>query len=461
VSHSQEVTEDIDGLPPGQRLLAAVTISLGLMMSVMDGAIANLALPTLSRELQVSAASSIWVVSSYQLAMTMTLLPLAALGEIIGYARVYRIGVIIFTLSSLTCALSHNLLELTLSRAVQGVGAAGMMGVNAAMVRFIFPRRLLGRGFGMNTMVGSSSSALGPTVAAAILAVANWQWLFAVNVPVGIVVLLMGARTLPKTPLAKHKLDLVSVVLNAVMFGLFILSIDGIGHGGDRVVAAFEMAGAVVAGWALARRCLSQPSPLLPIDLLRRPIFTLSVVAATFSFAAQSMAFVSLPFYFQVTLGLSTTQAGLLMTPWPVVVAIVAPLSGRLSDRFSAGLIGGIGQAIMVVGLLSLALLPAHPALWDISLRMSVCGVGFGLFNSPNNRTLITAAPPARSGAASGMQATSRLTGLTTGTALAALLFSFMPAGGGIAILYMAGAAAGLAGIASAARPGRRAGQAG
>ncbi len=457
MSQSTSMTEDApDGLPPGPRLLAVLTTSLGLLMAVMDGAIANLALPTLSRDFHISAAASTWVVSGYQLAMTITLLPVAALAEIVGYRRVYLTGAVVFTIASFCCAMSHTLVELTLSRMGQGIGAAGLMGVNAAMVRFIYPRRIMGRGFGVNTMVGSSSTALGPSVAAAILAVAPWQWLFAVNVPIGIAVLLMGIRTLPRTPLARHKLDLISAGLNALTFGLFIIAIDGVGHGGNTLFSALEMAGAVLAGWALARRSLSQASPLLPLDLMRRPIFTLSVVAATFSFAAQSMAFVSLPFYFQVTLGLSTGETGLLMTPWPVVVAIVAPISGRLSDHISASVIGGVGQALMVAGLLSLALLPAHPALWDISLRMCVCGIGFGLFNSPNNRTLITSAPAARSGGASGMQATSRLVGLTTGTAIAAVIFGLMPGGAGTTVLFVAAASAAISCVASVLRPGRR-----
>ena len=237
-----------DGLPEPARTWAIVTTALGLMMAVLDGSIANLALPTLAAEFNVSASQSIWVVNAYQLAVTISLLPLAALGEIVGYRRVYRIGVALFTVASLACAMSHSLTELTIARVAQGFGAAGLMSVNSALVRFIYPRALLGRGFGVNVMVGSASSALGPSVAAAILSVAGWQWLFAVNVPLGALILILGAKTLPFTPRASHRFDWGSAALNALTFGLFISGIEAFGHGGSPVYAVLELLAGLAAG---------------------------------------------------------------------------------------------------------------------------------------------------------------------------------------------------------------------
>ncbi|MBU6499392.1 MAG: MFS transporter [Rhodospirillales bacterium] len=450
---SETLPDFPDGLPQPRRLWSVVALSVGLMMSVLDGSIANLALPTIARELAVSPAASIWVVNAYQLAVTMTLLPFAALGDIYGYRRVYQVGMVVFTLASLACAMSSTLVGLTIARIVQGLGAAGMMSVNSALVRFIYPRARLGQGFGVNVMVGSASSALGPSIAAAILSVANWPWLFAVNVPLGVIALALGARTLPATPRSDTRFDLGSAVLNAAAFGLLISSIDAIGHGGSASIAAMQLAGAIVAGVFLARRQVARPNPLLPVDLMRRPIFALSVMASTFSFAAQGMAYVSLPFYFQATLGRSQTVTGLLMTPWPLTVALVAPLAGRLADRFSAPLMGAIGQALMACGLASLALLPHDPGTWNIVWRMSLCGIGFGLFNSPNNRTMIASAPPSRSGGASGMQATSRLMGQTMGAALVALLFGLVGIGGQVTALALGAGFSVIAGVASVLRP--------
>ena len=161
-----------DGLPLPQRYWAILTIALGLTLAVLDGAIANVALPTIARDLDASPASSIWVVNAYQLAVTISLLPLASLGDIYGYRRVYQYGLIVFTVASLGCALSDSLLTLTIARVVQGFGAAGIMSVNGALVRFIYPRRWLGRGVGINATIGSIASAVGPTVAAGILSVA-------------------------------------------------------------------------------------------------------------------------------------------------------------------------------------------------------------------------------------------------------------------------------------------------
>jgi DHA2 family multidrug resistance protein-like MFS transporter len=441
-----------DGLPQPRQFWAVFTTGLGLIMAVLDGTIANIALPTIVHDLGVTPASAIWVVTSYQLAVTMTLLPLAALGEIIGFRRVYLGGLLLFTLASAGCAISTSLPLLIVARVTQGIGAAGVMSVNSALLRFIYPRRTLGRGFGINAMIGSATGALGPTVAAAVLSVAPWEYLFALNVPFGIAGLLLGRRMLPQTPRAGHKFDLASAVLNAIAFGAFILGIDGIGATGERATAVTELVLAAVAFYALVRRQMSRTNPLLPVDLLRRPIFALSVAAATTSFAAQGMVFVCMPFFLQDVLHFSRGQTGLLMTPWPATVAIVAPIAGRLSDRFSAARVGTTGQAVMFLGIVALFFLPHAPTPWDVAWRMSLAGFGFGLFNSPNNRTIVLSAPPERSGGASGMQATSRLMGQTTGTAIVGLLFALL---GGAVTHVSLGLAAGFciaAGLASVAR---------
>ena len=214
-----------------QRYWAILTIALGLIMAVMDGAIANVALPTIAEDLHASPAFSIWIVNGYQLAITISLLPLASLGEILGYRRVYRAGLLLFTLASLFCALSHTLVLLTIARVVQGFGAAGIMSVNAALVRFIYPHRMLGRGIGINALVVAVSAAVGPTLAAGILATATWPYLFAINIPFGIAAVVIGMRALPHTPRSRHAFDWQSALMSAIMFGLGIAAIDSVGHG--------------------------------------------------------------------------------------------------------------------------------------------------------------------------------------------------------------------------------------
>ncbi|HXL71543.1 MAG TPA: MFS transporter [Rhizomicrobium sp.] len=413
-----------DGLPFPQRYWAILTIVLGIVMAVLDGAIANVALPTIAQDLHATPSFSVWIVNGYQLAITISLLPLASLGEIIGYRRVYLVGLLLFTVASLCCALSHTLVLLTASRVLQGFGAAGIMSVNAALVRFTYPHAKLGHGIGINALVVAVSAAVGPTLAAGILSVGSWPWLFAVNIPFGIVAWLIGRHFLPHTPKAPHPFDWRGALLSAVTFGIGIAAIDSAGHGEQPLLYVSEFIIAVVAGVILVRRERHATSPLLPVDLLRIPIFSLSILTSIASFCAQMLAFVALPFYLEERFGYSAVQIGLLITPWPLGVALTAPLAGRMTERYSAGLLGGVGLLVFAGGLAALAMLPLHPTTIDIVWRMALAGAGFGMFQSPNNRTMIAAAPRERSGGASGMLGTARLLGQTTGAALVALLLA-------------------------------------
>jgi len=413
-----------DGLPLPERYWAILTIVLGIVMAVLDGAIANVALPTIAQDLHATPSFSVWIVNGYQLAITISLLPLASLGEIIGYRRVYLVGLVLFTVASLCCALAHTLLLLTAARVLQGFGAAGIMSVNAALVRFTYPRAQLGHGIGINALVVAVSAAVGPTMAAGILSVGNWPWLFAVNIPFGIVAWLVGRRFLPHTPKAPHPFDWRGALLSAVTFGIGIAAIDSVGHGERPLLYIVEFAVAVIAGVILVRRERHAISPLLPLDLLRIPIFSLSILTSIASFCAQMLAYVALPFYLEERFGYSAVQIGLLITPWPLGVALTAPIAGRMAERYPAGLLGGVGLVVFAAGLAALAMLPLHPSLTDIVWRMALAGAGFGMFQSPNNRTMIAAAPRNRSGGASGMLGTARLLGQTTGAALVALLLA-------------------------------------
>jgi DHA2 family multidrug resistance protein-like MFS transporter len=413
-----------DGLPPAQRALAFLAIAIAITMAVLDGAIVGVALPTIAGELGVDPAEAIWVINAYQLAVTISLLPLASLGDTFGYKRVYWWGLAVFTLSSLLCALAGSLPALVAARALQGFGAAGIMSVNIALVRFIYPSSSIGRGVGNTALVVAVSSAAGPTVAAALLSVGPWPWLFLVNVPLGAVALIVAAKTLPSTPLSGAPFDLPSALLSAATFGLLIAGIDAISRTEAALAPVLLLAGAAMAGTVLTRRQLRLPAPLFPVDLLRLPVFALSMATSICSFAAQMLIFVSLPFWFQSALGRSGVETGLLMTPWPLATGLMAPIAGRLADKVSPGRLGAAGLGLMAVGFLLLIALPRAPSSADIAWRLALCGLGFGLFQSPNNRAIITSAPPGRSGGASGMQASARLLGQSLGAALAAVLFS-------------------------------------
>jgi DHA2 family multidrug resistance protein-like MFS transporter len=444
-------TEVADGLPPGDRWRAMAAVAIAVAMSVLVTSIANIALPTIAHDLDSTPAASIWVVNAYQLAVTVTLLPFASIGDIYGHRRVYIWGLAVYTAASLICALAPSLPVLVIGRVLQGFGGAGIMSVNGALVRFIYPRAALGRGIGFNALVVAGSSAAGPSVAAAIMSVLSWPWLFALQVPAGVLALWLAHRFLPKTPLAGHSFDPLSAVLNAVTFGLFITALDGIGRGQGPATVLIEFTVSIIVGWFFVHRQYTLAAPMLPVDLFRRPVFALSVATAICAHAAQLIAFIALPFYFQYVSRLSPIEIGVLITPWPAALVIMAPIAGRLADRHSAGLLGGFGLAVMTLGLLLVLFMPEPPTRLDVAWRLAVCGIGFGFFQSPNNRLMIASAPRDRAGAGSGMLSTSRLLGQTTGSALVALVFGLTHGGADAIALgtkLSIGMAASFAGIA-------------
>jgi DHA2 family multidrug resistance protein-like MFS transporter len=440
-----------DGLPVPRRYWSILAIWIGMAMSVLDGAIANVALPTIGHQLHITASASIWIVNAYQLAITVALLPLAALGDRLGYRRVYMAGLAVFTLGSLGCALSHTLWALTASRVFQGLGAAGIMSINSALVRFTYPRALLGRGIGLNAVVISISAAVGPTVASLILGVASWEWLFAINVPLGLLALSVAWRALPSTEGSGAKLDVVSAVLNAITFGGLILGVESLAREGI-VSGLVKLAIGVAAGVVLYLRERNRPGPLVPIDLMRIPIFGLSIMTSIISFAAQMLAYVALPFYFQGVLGRSAVATGLLMTPWPLAIGVTAPIAGRLADRYPAGALGGIGLGVFALGLALMAAIHPGASDLDIAWRMALCGAGFGFFQSLNNRAIVGAAPINRSGAAGGMLATGRLLGQTGGAVAMAVFFLMAGTRATTSALMGAAVVAGLAALVSFSR---------
>lgn len=441
-----------DGLPPAARRAAMAAVMLAVMTATLDTAIVNTALPRIALDLHTDAETSIWVVNAYQLAVLATLLPLAALGEIIGHRLVYLAGLILFTASSILCGLAWSLPVLALARLVQGLGASAVVAVNLALIRHIYPSRLLGRGVGMNALFVGMSFTAGPSVASLILSVASWHWLFLVNGPVGLLAFTLGLRALPKVRLAAHKFDAIAAGLTAGTFSLLLLALDSAGHGSDVLLSIAALLGAFACLALLLHRQSGHPAPMLALDLFRIPVFALSAVTAVCAFATQGISFVALPFLFQSVLGRSQVEAGLLLTPWPAIVAALAPVSGRLADRYSTGVLGFIGLATLGLGMALLATMPDDPSTIGIILRLLLCGAGFGFFQAPNLKALMGSAPPARAGGASGIVSTARNLGQASGAALVALCFNISPQNGPLIALWLGGGSAGIAAIASLLR---------
>ncbi|CAN5319389.1 MFS transporter [soil metagenome] len=440
-----------DALSPRNRR-AVAALMVAVLLATLDTAIANTALPAIAADLLAAPAASVWVINAYQLAMVATILPLAALGDIVGHRRIYIGGLAVFTLASLVCALATTLPTLAAARAFQGLGAAGIMSVNAALLRFIYPPHRLGRGVGLNALVVGIGFAVGPSVASLILSVAPWPWLFGINVPLGLAALAVAIPSLPASPRSTHSFDKIAAAFNVITFTALILALGSAAQREPMGWWLGALAVALLFGFLLVRREHGRPSPILPVDLFRRPAFALSSITSICTFAAQGLAFVSLHFYFEGVLHRSQVDTGFLMSPWSLVVALAAPLAGRLADRYPPGLLGGIGLAVLSVGMASLALLPADPSVLDISIRMAICGAGFGFFQAPNLRAIMAAAPPERAGGASGTIATSRLLGQATGAALTALCFSLAGVHGAMDALWLGAAFAAVASVASGLR---------
>ncbi len=427
-----------DGLHGGARYRAMFAVALSVLLSVLDYAVVNVALPRIALDIHTSASSAIWVVNAYQLASLIALLPLAAMGDRVGHARMCRIGLVLFVIASLLCAVSRTLPELTAARALQGFGGACIMSVNAALVRFIYPSSALGRGIALNGLVVALGVALGPTVAAGVLAVSTWQWLFLINLPLGAVALYFACTALPITPLIPGEFDRISTVLLAIGLGALVIGLDSFAHSGGVVLA---LALLVIGGGSLAvlvRFQLGKVDPLLPIDLLARPGFRAAFVTGFLGFVASNFFIISMPFNLMTVLGRGPVATGLLITPWPVAIVLVAPFVGRLADRYPAAVLSTVGLAITGIGFLLLRLMPPNPSDLDIAWRIGIAGAGFGLFQPPNNKAMITTAPKSRTGSASGMISVARLLGQTIGGMLVALTLGLVVHGATAACLALA-----------------------
>lgn len=440
-----------DGLPARERRWAAVAVLLGIALSNLSTAVVNIALPDMALSLDASDAATVWVVNGYQLAAVVCLLPVAAMVEALGLRRLFITGLTVFTLASLVCAVAPTLGTLVAARVLQGAGGAFLSVAGVALVRVIYPRHLVGKGMAWLAMAVAVPAALGPTFAAMVLAVASWPWVFLINVPLGVVALWLFWRTMPGGARTPHRFDALGTLLNALAFGLLVVGVGTLG-GGDTRWAVAEIVTGLVCFVLLFAQQRRHPSPMLPFDLLRMPVFSLAVLTSSCSYTAQILAYVSLPFLFERVLQMTPVQSGLLITPWPLTTAIAAQLAGRLVVRYPAAVLSSLGLGILAAGLVLMVFLPAEPAYWQIAWRMALCGVGFGLFQTPNNTAMMTTGPASRSGAASGMNAVARFAGWTLGSALVTLLFGL---GGehGPALCLTVGATFAAAGaVASAAR---------
>ena len=412
-----------DGLPMPRRLLAISAVSFGQALCIMDGTVANIVLPTIASDLRVDNSAAVMVVTIYQLVLVMGLLPLSALGDKIGHNRLYRLGLLIFSIATGLCFFAHNLPFLLVIRAFQALGAAAVLSVSMAIVKAIYPSHQLGRGLAVNTIVGASAAALAPTLGGFILGFAPWPFVFVIGAPLGIISLLLD-KALPPSEPKGGVYDLWGALLCAAMFGLTIAGIEYANQGGAPTVAAAIVVAGLLLGYFFVRRERGRARPLMPIDLLAQPLLALPAAGAALIYTGFTILIVMLPFQLQQAHGFSPMEIGTLMASIPITSFFVAPVAGVLSDRIRPDRLALFGSLISAGAVMALARIPADAGQFDILWRLVPLGLGVSFFTGPNTRMFIGAVPRDRTAAASGLVATTRLMGQTLGATAATPLLA-------------------------------------
>ena len=402
---------------------ALIALMLSVAMVTIDISLTSTAIPAIAASLNASPASTIWVINSYYLTVVASLLPLGALGEIVGHRRVFLIGMVVFAIGALASGLSDSLMALMASRGFQGVGAAAVSATTPALIKSLYPPEKIGRGLGLYAMVVGVAFTAGPTTVSAVLSLTDWPWLYLGTLPLVLLAIFLARKGVPNTPRAARAFDPIAAVLCALMFVGLLTAISNASHL-NPIPMALGAAAALLFGYTLAQREKGKAAPVLALDLFRIRLFALSSLTSITAFIVQALVFVVLPLLFTINLGFTEVQAGLLITPWPAALAVMNGISGRLSEHIKPGVLGAIGMTTVAMGLVLVATLPTTPSAWDIGWRLAICGVGFGLFQSPNMVALMNSAPKDRSGSAGGILATSRLFGQSVGAAAVALCLS-------------------------------------
>ncbi len=413
-----------EGLPGQARARVMIAVMMTTLMGVFDGTMINIALPSMAQAMQVPAGYAVWFANGYLLSAAMTLLIFAALAARYGTRPVFLAGLATFTLTSLGCALATTPEMLIGMRILQGIGGAATLSIAPAILRSVFPGRLLGRVLGLHALLIASSTAIAPVLGGTILDILSWQWLFAINLIPGTLALVLAGKALPENVTSGLAgFDLPGAVLSATLLGSTIMMANSFSRPHEALCwGLLALGSAVVFIWHIRR----VRAPLLPPVIFHNGRFTLAALTSLASFISQGITFIALPFLFQTVYDYSPVVSALLFIPWPIGIVLIAPHAGRWADTFSAPLISTLGLVIFIVGLILLATLPATPAMWDICLRSLVCGIGFGCFQSPNNREMLANVSREYASYASGILSIARTFGQCLGAAVVGILLAVM-----------------------------------
>lgn len=404
-------------------------VAIGVFMATLDSSIVNISLPKISAYFGVPLNGAVeWVIIAYLIVIASILLTFGRLTDILGRKLLWVIGLIVFTAGSALCGAAPSLGLLIAFRAFQGIGGALLMAISPAMITRAFPSSERGRALGLNALVVATGTSAGPSIGGLLTQVASWRWIFYINVPIGIIGVLLTLKLLsePMRPRRSGQrfdpmgagllsLGMVALVL-ALSFG------QELGWGSRRVVGLFVGSAIVLVVFFITERRVRQP--IVDLKLFRSRLFSAALVSSFLSFLALFAVTFLLPFYLEQQRGFGPEKAGFLLTPVPLTISVVAPFSGWLSDRFGSQALSSLGLAIGSLGLWFLSNLSPHASLFAIIWPLIITGFGQGLFQSPNNSAIMGSVPRERLGVASGFLATVRVLGQSLSVAVAGAIFA-------------------------------------
>jgi EmrB/QacA subfamily drug resistance transporter len=407
-----------------KRWIILFTVLSATFMATLDGSIVNVALPNMSDKLNVSMAAIEWVVTSFLITIAATILIFGRLGDIKGKTKVFKFGVVLFTLGSLLCGFTNSLPVLVAARVIQAIGAAATMATNQGIITQVFPPNERGRALGvLGTFVALGAMA-GPPLGGMIVSAVSWKYIFLINVPIGIVVFILTIKVFPKSnTVLKEKLDVkgsfLFTVSTVLLFGALVQG-QSTGYDSPIMISAFVIAFISFIIFIIVARKMKLP--LLQLKIFNNSLFSISIVCAFISFIAISASNIILPFYFQDVLKLSPAATGLFMMVSPIVLAVVAPFSGYLSDKIGSEILTVIGLSFTSLGLLLISTLNVKSPVVMLMVYIVIMTIGNGMFQSPNNSLIMSTVPKDKLGIAGSVNALIRNLGMVMGTSLATLL---------------------------------------
>ncbi len=419
-----------------RKWLVMLSVAMGIFLGTIDGSIVNVALPTLSTALGADFATVQWVVLAYLLTIATLMTVVGRLADMYGRKRLYNSGFVVFTIGSLLCGLAQTVGQLIAARVLQGVGGALVVALGMALVTEAFPPSERGRALGIAGSIVSVGIITGPTLGGIIIENLSWHWIFFVNVPIGIVGTVLAARFLPNTrPPGGQQFDLggaatLFVFLLSLLLGLTVGQQQGFTSG--TALGLFATAIVFLIAFIVLER--SHPQPILAPELFRNRLFTVNLATGFCVFVAMGTMLL-MPFYLEFVMGYGVQQVGLMLAAVPVMLGIVAPISGSLSDRFGSRPISVLGLTVVLTAFLLVSTLTTDTSVLGFVLRLAPLGIGLGLFQSPNNSAIMGTVPRERLGVASSLLATTRTLGQTVGIAVLGALWTamvFRAAGGAV-----------------------------